>query len=86
MDTTSSKQFASENLPPDIQLKADRMNLDPAQIPPYELPPLPLQPGMDGSHFQHMTAPRLIELFERYMYGAIPPRCQEMEFRVTSET
>lgn len=85
MDTTSSKQFASENLPPDIQLKADRMNLDPAQIPPYELPPLPLQPGMGGSHFQHMTAPRLIELFERYMYGAIPPRCQEMEFRVTSE-
>ena len=64
MDTTSSKQFASENLPPDIQLKADRMNLDPAQIPPYELPPLPLQPGMDGSHFQHMAAPRLIELFE----------------------
>ncbi len=80
-----SKQFASENLAPDIQRKADRMNLDAAAIPPYEIPPLPRPSEATGSEFVNKLAPQMIDFFERYMYGVIPPRCAEMEFCVRSE-
>lgn len=79
------KRFAEENFPPDIQERAERMNTDEAKVPPVELPPLPISDHTTGSEFQTRIRPRLVAAFEKYMYGPIPPRCQELIFKQTSE-
>ena len=38
----SEKRFASENLPAEVQAKAERMNLDEGAVGEYSIPPLPL--------------------------------------------
>ena len=78
-------QFASENLPPEIQQIADRMNIEPDRIPPYELPPLPIPPGTGAADFLDRIRPRLVRIMEENMYGPIPPRCEELVFRKRGE-
>jgi len=82
--TPRTKQFAAENLPPEVQAKADRMNLDETAVPPYELPALPLADA-DGTEWVGRKAPEIVRKFEEYLYGAIPPRCEAMEFRRLAE-
>jgi hypothetical protein len=79
------KRFANENCPPEIQAAADRMNTDEAQVPVVELPPLPVDDHTTGSEFQTQIRPRLIAAFEKYMYGVVPPRCEEVIFKQTAE-
>ena len=79
------KRFANENFPPEIQERADRMNTDEALVPVVELPPLPIDGHTTGSEFQTHIRPRLIAAFEKYMYGVVPPRCEELVFKQTSE-
>lgn len=79
------KRFANENFPPEIQERADRMNTDEAKVPVVELPPLPIDGHTTGSAFQTQIRPRLIAAFEKYMYGPVPPRCEEVIFKVTDE-
>ena len=83
--TAKTKQFAAENLPPEVQAKADRMNLDEAAVPPYELPALPLADSPNGTKWLSRSAPEIIRQFEKYLYGAIPPRPEAMEFRLLAE-
>ena len=79
------KRFADENFPPDIQERADRMNTDESKVPVVELPPLPISDHTTGSEFQTRIRPRLIAAFEKYMYGSVPPRCEELIFKQTGE-
>lgn len=79
------RRFPDENFPPEIQEQADRMNTDESKVPPYELPPLPINDHTDGSEFQTHIRPGIIAAFEKYMYGVVPPRCEELIFKVTSE-
>ena len=80
-----TKRFANENFPPEIQEKAERMNTDESKVPAFELPPLPVNDHTTGCEFQTFIRPRIIAAFEKYMYGVIPPRCEELVFKVTSE-
>ncbi len=79
------KQFASENFPPEIQKIADRMNISESAVGNVRFPPLPMPPGITGTEFQSRIRPDLVRLFEKHMYGPIPPRCAETLFRVKSE-
>lgn len=79
------KRFPDENFPPEIQEQADRMNTDESEVPAYELPPLPINDHTGGSEFQTHIRPGIIAAFEKYMYGVVPPRCEELIFKVTSE-
>ncbi|MBE6390467.1 MAG: hypothetical protein E7043_09930 [Lentisphaerae bacterium] len=79
------KQFPEENLPPDIQDIAERMNVDPQAIPPYELPKLPFDRNTSPLEFMQQVRPELLRLMGEYMYGEIPPRCEELRFEVTGE-
>ncbi|MBQ9337111.1 MAG: acetylxylan esterase [Lentisphaeria bacterium] len=78
-------QFASENLPPEIQEIADRMNIELDQVPPYELPALPIPPGTSAADFLNRVRPELVRIMRENMYGPIPPRCEELIFRKRSE-
>jgi len=79
------KRFAQENLPPEIQAKAERMNLVEAHIPEYTLPAVIPSGVKHGIDFQRLGRPHLLGLFEKYMYGAIPPSCQEFVCELTAE-
>ena len=79
------KRFAHENLPPEIQAKADAMNLDPANIPPYEIPALPITENMTAAEFEQNVKPHLLDEFKRSMYGEIPPVCEKLEFVLRKE-
>jgi len=80
-----SRQFAEENLPPEIQRIADRMNVDPDRIPPYRLPELPLPASFSAADFPDRIRPALVGTMERELYGPIPPRCEETIFRLRGE-
>ena len=80
-----TKRFANENFPPEIQEKAERMNTDESKVPFYELPGLPVSDHISGSEFQTRIRPRIIAAFEKYMYGIVPLRCEELVFKTTSE-
>ena len=43
-----TKAFPEANLPPQVQEKADRMNLDEASVPPYSILPLKNAPQSTG--------------------------------------
>ena len=79
------KRFAEENFPPEIQEQAERMNTDESKVTAVELPPLPLNDHTGGTEFQTRIRPRLVAAFEKYMYGPVPPRCEELIFRQTAE-
>ena len=81
-----AKRFAEENFPPEIQEPADRMNTDESKVPVVELPPLPVDDHTTGSEFQTRIRPRLVAAFEKYMYGVVPPRCEELIFKQTAES
>ena len=76
------KRFASENLPPEIQEVAERMNLDEAQIPPYMVPALE---SATAEEFLANERPRLMAGFEKYLYGKLPPLCEEMNCDIVEE-
>lgn len=79
------KQFPEENLPDDIQEIAERMNVDENNIPPCILPELPFDENTSPAEFMHRIRPELARTMGKYMYGEIPPRCEELRFEVTSE-
>ena len=79
------KRFADENFPPEIQEQAERMNTDESKVPCVPLPELPVNGRTTGTEFQSRIRPGLIAAFEKYMYGPVPPRCEELLFKVTSE-
>ncbi len=79
------KRFAHENLPADIQAKADAMNLDPGAIPQYDIPVLPLKENMTPEEFEKNVQPYLLDEFKRSMYGEIPPVCESLKFELRSE-
>ncbi|MBE6356992.1 MAG: hypothetical protein E7058_07775, partial [Lentisphaerae bacterium] len=79
------KQFPEENLPQEIQIIADRMNVDPDNIPPCNIPPLPFDSSTTPQEFNNRIRPELLRLMGEYMYGEIPPRCEELRFDLTSE-
>lgn len=79
------KQFPEENLPQEIQIIADRMNVDPDNIPPCNIPQLPFDENTTPLEFNNRVRPELIRLMGEYMYGEIPPRCEELRFDLTSE-
>lgn len=76
------KRFESENFPPEIQKKADQMNLDEALIPPYSVP---VPSSSSASEFINIERKRLLSDFARYIYGEIPPRCEKTEFITVAE-
>ena len=78
-------QFAEENLPPEIQRIADRMNVDPDRIPPYQLPELPGIDSVSAADFLNRLRPALVKTMERELYGPLPPRCEELIFRPRCE-
>lgn len=79
------KRFANENFPPDIQAKADQMNLDEDKVPAWTAPPLPFDQNITGTAFATHVRPALIQAMEKHLYGKIPPRCQSLDFRLQSE-
>ena len=76
------KRFASENLPPEIQEVAERMNLDEARIPPYAVP---APESATAEEFLANERPRLMAGFEKYLYGKLPPLCEEMNCDIVEE-
>ena len=79
------KRFAIENFPPEIQAKADQMNLDQNAVPPYTVPELPITENMTAGEFEKSVKPRLLDEFNRQMYGVIPPACEKVEYVVRRE-
>ena len=78
-----TKAFPEANLPDEIQIKADRMNLDEASVPPFEVLPLPFTPDMSAAE-KHHAAQNMLATFSKEFYGEIPPRCQQLEVRETA--
>lgn len=76
------KRFGSENLPPEMQAVADRMNLDPDAVPAYTLPQFT---SRTAAEFMRTERPRILRDFGRYMYGDIPPRCASTDAEVQEE-
>ena len=81
----SEKRFASENFPPEIQAKADQMNLDPQAVPPYDIPALPISKDTTVEVFEHSIRRHLLDEFRNSMYGEIPPMCEKIEFILREE-
>ena len=81
----SEKRFVSENLPAEVQAKADRMNLDENAVGEYAIPPLPLDEQTTPKEFTDKIRPRLVADLSQYMYGPIPPVCEELQFILSSE-
>ena len=79
------KRFASENFPPEIQAKADQMNLDQNAVPPYTVPELPITENMTAEEFEKSVKPHLLDEFYKQMYGEIPPMCDKVEYVVRHE-
>lgn len=79
------KQFASENLPPHVQAIADTMNVEMDKIPPFTIPPLPFEDTVEAANFLNKIRKGLRKPFEEKIFGYIPPRCDELIFKVTSE-
>ncbi|NMA41940.1 MAG: hypothetical protein GX946_01010 [Oligosphaeraceae bacterium] len=79
------KQFAEENLPPDIQVIAERMNIVEEKIPPWTAPPLPFDSDCTPLKFLERTRQQLIAPFREQVYGKIPPRCNQTSCKITSE-
>ena len=59
------KRFAHENLPPEIQAKADAMNLDADKVPPYSIPTLPITENMSAAEFEPNVKPHLLHFLSR---------------------
>lgn len=78
-----TKAFPECSLPPKMQEKADRMNLDETRVPPFEMLPLPFDDSTPGAE-KIMRAARTREIFAGELYGEIPPRCEAVEFVLTS--
>jgi hypothetical protein len=78
-----TKAFPEANLPPQVQEKADRMNLDEACVPPYSILPLPFNAETAAAE-KYTAVNRTLEQFSKEMYGDIPPRCEKIEFVETS--
>ena len=78
-------QFAEENLPPEIQRIADRMNVDSDRIPPWQLPELPGLDSVSAADFLESVRPSLIRNLTENLYGSLPPLCEELRFRRRSE-
>lgn len=81
----SEKRFAAENLPEEVQAKAERMNLDESAVGAFTIPPLPLDKQTTPEEFSSSIRPLLLSELSRYMYGPIPPPCEEIRFLVRSE-
>ena len=79
------KQFASENLPPHVQDIADTMNVEMEKIPPFKVPSLPFDNTLSPALFLNKKRQELRKGFEEKIFGYIPPRCDELIFKVTSE-
>ena len=79
------KAFAEENLPPDIQKIADRMNVDPSTVPEWRTPELPFDDNCSPAAFSNCIREILKRPFLDYVYGRIPPRCDELVFRKMTE-
>ena len=77
------KRFASENFPPEIQAIADRMNLDESAVPAYTIPHVE---SKTAAEFLRDERAKILDGFNTYMYGAIPPRPAQMDAFVTSES
>ena len=80
-----AKQFESENLPPHIQAIADTMNVDRELIPPCTAPSLPFGENITPGRFINKTRKELQKPFTERVFGNIPPRCDELAFKVTAE-
>ena len=80
-----AKQFASENLPPEIQAIAETMNVVKENTPPCCVPELPFGEDCTPDEFLNKVRKELRKPFEDYIFGSIPPRCEELLFRTTSE-
>ena len=79
------KRFANENFPPEIQAKADQMNLDQNAVPPYTVPELPITENMTAEEFEKSVKPHLLDEFYKQMYGVTPPMCEKVEYVVRHE-
>lgn len=79
------KRFGFEQLPPEIQAKADRMNLSEDAVPPYDVPQLPITENMSAAGFEQTLKPHLLAEFYRSMYGIIPPVCESVEYHIRHE-
>lgn len=79
------KRFASENLPPEVQVKAERMNLDETAVGKYVVPVFPFDETTTPDEFLSKIRQKLLSGFVRHMYGVIPPSCEELRFELTSE-
>lgn len=82
---TATKQFAEEKLPPKIQEIAERMNVDPKKIPSVRIPALPFDSQCGPADFLGQVRKGLLQPFIDRVYGIIPPRCEKLFFRITSE-
>jgi hypothetical protein len=77
------KAFPGCNLPPEMQEKADRMNLEENLVPPYEPLPPPFDSKTPLAEIIRKST-KIREGFTRTIYGEIPPRCEKLSFRLTS--
>jgi len=76
------KRFANENFSPEYQSMADRMNLDEAEIPSWTVPG---PASSSGADFLCNERPGLLQQFARCIYGAVPSRCEGLDFDVIEE-
>jgi hypothetical protein len=77
-----AKRFESENFTPDIQAKADQMNLEESLVPQYTLPVLPINNNTTPEEFLSSIRPNLVKLMEEHLYGVIPPKPNNLEYKV----
>ncbi|MBE6376215.1 MAG: hypothetical protein E7043_03200 [Lentisphaerae bacterium] len=77
------KAFPESNLPPNIQEKADRMNLEESCVPAFEILPLPFSADTPAVQ-KNISRRKTLEIFTKELYGEIPPRCQELKFVLRS--
>lgn len=64
----------------DTQAKFDRMNLDEDKVKPYKMPELPTIES--AFEWYNKFRPYYLNEFKDYMYGAMPPRPDIMEFEL----
>lgn len=80
-----TKQFAEENLPPEIQEIAERMNVSRSAIPPWQIPALPFDGTCTPFEFNETVREQLKAPFRDMVFGNIPPRCEEISYKTVSE-
>ena len=79
-----TKQFAEENLPPEIQEIAETMNIIEEAVPPWQAPEMPFDETCTALEFNEKIREKLIAPFRDMVYGNIPPRCEEISYRSVS--